>query len=54
MSDAIYTNLELDPYSHPNRDAELLEQFWFYSWLKRVYRSSSGTRFRTRYRMDVE
>ena len=34
MSDAIYANLEFDPYSHPNRDAELLEQFGFIPGLK--------------------
>lgn len=34
MSDAIYTNLEFDPYSHPNRDAELLKQFGFIPGLK--------------------
>lgn len=34
MNDAIYANLEFNPYSQPNRDAELLEQFGFIPGLK--------------------
>ena len=34
MSDAIYANAEFNPYSHPDWDAELLEQFGFIPGLK--------------------